>query len=104
MKNYRVTFMDPAEEGLLEIAEYIALDNPARAISFIDELTGSLKKTLSVFPYSGKAYLDIKADDIRVFPYGNYVGYYRVKEDELLVEVLFIFNAKQEVSELLQSI
>ena len=103
MKNYRVKLMKPAKEGLLEIAEYIALDNPTRALSFIEELTHTLKKTLSSFPHAGRPYTEIEGE-IRTVPYGNYVSYYRVKEEEKLVEVLFIFNAKRDVTEFLQNI
>jgi plasmid stabilization system protein ParE len=54
MKHYRIEIMPTARAGLLEIGEYIALDNPVRAISFMDEITDSLHKILSLFPYSGK--------------------------------------------------
>ncbi len=37
MKDYRVELMDTAEECLLEIGEYIALDSTVRAINFIEE-------------------------------------------------------------------
>ena len=53
MKHYRVEIMPTARAGLLEIGEYIALDNPVRAMSFIDEITDSLHKQLSLFPFSG---------------------------------------------------
>ena len=54
MNTYRVAFADTAEEGLLASVDYIALDNPVRAVSFVGELTVSVRKTLSAFPYSGK--------------------------------------------------
>ena len=38
MSAYRVAFADTAEEGLLNIVDYIALDNPVRAVSFVGEL------------------------------------------------------------------
>ncbi len=106
MKNYRVIISQSAKAGLAEIAEYIALDNPDRAINFTMELAESIQKTLSTFPFGGKPYTDIESDkgDIRTYPYGNYISYYRIKEDEMLVEVLFIFNAKRDVSEFLQNV
>ena len=48
MSTYRVALADTAEEGLLNIVDYIALDNPVRAVSFVEELTVSLRKTLSL--------------------------------------------------------
>ncbi|MCK9635166.1 MAG: type II toxin-antitoxin system RelE/ParE family toxin [Methylobacter tundripaludum] len=38
MKAHKVVFTATANEGLLNIAEYIALDNPARAETFIEEV------------------------------------------------------------------
>ena len=59
MSAYRVAFADTAEEGLLNIVDYIALDNPVRAVSFVGELTVSVRKMLSAFPYSGKVVEDL---------------------------------------------
>ena len=47
-------------------------------MSFVDEITGSLQKMLSVFPYSGK-----------------------VVEDKQLVEALFVFHASRDVQALM---
>lgn len=91
-----------AEEGLLDIGEYIALDNPARAISFIDELTSSLIKTLSTFPRSAPVAEDLGlSEEIRVYSYGNYNCYYRVIDTDEAIEVLYIFNASRDVQALI---
>ncbi len=105
MKNYRVVIMPTAKEGLLEIGEYIALDNPARAISFIDEITSSLKKNLSIFPYSGRVAenLDLN-EEIRTTSYRDYNIYYRALDDEQVVEVLFIFNASRYIEALIKNL
>ena len=105
MKSYRIIITPTAENCLLEIGEYIALDNPERAITFLTEITDSLRQTLSMFPYSGKVAEDLELDEeVRVMPYGNYNSYYRVKEEEELVEVLFVFNASRHVRGLLSAI
>lgn len=97
--------MPSAREGLLAIGEYIALDNPTRAITFVDEITASLKKTLSIFPYSGKISEELDlGEEIRVWSYGNYNSYYRVLDDKKIVEVLFIFNASRDVGSLITSL
>lgn len=102
MKHYRIEFMPTAEDGLLEIGEFIALDNPKRAISYVKELTTSLRKTLSIFPNSGKIAEDLELDEeIRVWSHGNYNSYYRVLEDKQTVEVLFIFNASRDIQSLI---
>ena len=63
MKHYRVEIMPTAKAGLLEIGEYIALDNPTRAISFIDEITDLLQRQLSLFPLPGKIAEDLDMDE-----------------------------------------
>jgi len=52
MSHYKVALTDTAQNSLLEIVDYIAVDNPSRAASFIGELTHSLIKILSTFPRS----------------------------------------------------
>ena len=105
MNHYKVAFSDNAVNGLLEISDYIALDNPVRAGSFVKELTTSLRKTLSTFPYSGKVVenLDL-GEEIRIWSYGNYNSYYHVLDNKQTVEVLFIFNASRDVSSLITSL
>lgn len=102
MKHYRVAIMPTARGGLLEIGEYIALDNPARAMSFIEEITGSLQNQLSLFPLSGKLASDWDMDEeIRILPHGNYNSYYRVIEEKQLVEVLYVFNGSRDIQALM---
>lgn len=101
MTTYTLAFTDTAEEDLLSIVEYIALDNPTRAISFVEELTNSLRRTLSLFPYSGSVVEGLDLDcEVRSFNFGNYSSYYRVVEELKLVEVLFVFNGKQDIQAL----
>ncbi|VAW49904.1 hypothetical protein MNBD_GAMMA04-1268 [hydrothermal vent metagenome] len=94
--------MPSARAGLLEIGQYIALDNPVRAITFIDEITQSIEKTLSIFPFSGKLVEGLEFDEqIRVWPYENYNSYYLVKEVQQIVEILFVFNASRNIKNLI---
>ncbi len=97
--------MPTAREGLLEIGEYIALDSPVRAISCMDEITDSLQKTLSIFPYSGKVAEDLDVgQEIRVWSHGNYNSYYRILEEQQRVEILFIFHASRDIQALITSL
>ncbi len=97
--------MPPAREGLLAIGEYIALDNPVRAVTFVDEITTSLEKTLSIFPLSGKIYEELNlGEEIRVWSHGNYNSYYRVLDNKQVIEILFIFNASRDMRSLITSL
>ncbi|SMN00431.1 hypothetical protein SPONN_1671 [uncultured Candidatus Thioglobus sp.] len=105
MNHYKIAFSENAVNGLLEISDYIALDNPVRAGSFVKELTTSLRKTLSLFPYSGKVVKELDlSEEIRIWSYGHYNSYYRVLDDKKFVEVLFIFNASRDVDSLITSL
>ncbi len=103
MKNYHVIISKTAKEDLQEIARYIAKDNPVIAINFIKELTETLEKLLSAFPLSGVPYLGIE-EDIRSHPYGRYVSFYKVKEEQKQVEVLHIFSASRDFDNLLMDL
>ncbi len=102
MNSARIKIMPSARAGLLEIGQYIALDNPARAITFIDEIIQSIEKILSIFPNSGKVVEDLELDEqIRVWPYENYNSYYLVKEAQQIVEILFVFNVSRNIKNLI---
>jgi plasmid stabilization system protein ParE len=81
------------------------LDNPPRAITFIDEITDSLQKNLSIFPYSGKVADDIEVDqEIRMWSHDNYISNYRVVEEKQLVEVLYVFNTSRDMQSLIMKL
>ncbi|MDR6709308.1 toxin ParE1/3/4 [Novosphingobium sp. 1748] len=71
-------------EDLLEIAGFIARDNPVRAATFIDELEGACLKLVD-YPYSGAARADLRAD-LRSKPHGSYVIFYSVLTRVLRIE------------------
>lgn len=99
---YQVKFTLSAEESLLNIVDYIALDNPIRAVTFVRELTESARQTLSLFPYSGRLTNNINENqDIRVWSYGRYNCYYHVIEEKSLVEILFVFHASRDIQKLM---
>ncbi|MCX7101687.1 MAG: hypothetical protein NTX38_09420 [Methylobacter sp.] len=50
MKLHKIVLTETANECLLNIAEFITLDSPDRAETFIEEIIASLTGTLSVFP------------------------------------------------------
>ena len=88
MNTYQVTLSREADQDLITIAEYIALDNPSRAVSFIANFQKAIQETLSIFPEKHRQY-----KDCRVWPYHNYLVLYDIHEIEKTVEVLAIANA-----------
>ncbi len=79
-----VTFSGAARSDLIDIALYIAQDNQARALSFVDELAAHCRR-LGQHPGIGSVRPQLGAG-IRVIPHGRYLIFYRQQGDELRVE------------------
>ena len=89
--SYKIIISDTSRQKLKQIATYIAQDNPARAISFIDEMQASFQQTLAIMPYSGR---EIKPQ-LRMLPLKRHNIFYQVNEAERSVYVLDIFAGSQ---------
>ena len=90
--SYKIIISAASRQKLKQIANYIAQDNPTRAISFIDEMQKSFEQTLAIMPYSGR---EIKPQ-IRMLPLKRYNIFYQVNEAEHSVYVLDIFAGSQD--------
>ena len=73
----KVVFAPAAEADLLDIAAYIAQDNPVRAFSFIDELEAK-SLLLGDAPHSGVERSEL-GSGIRMLVHGNYLIFYRAQ-------------------------
>jgi toxin ParE1/3/4 len=73
-----------AELDLEEIGDYIALDNPSRAISFVLELEEHCQK-ISKRPAAFPLRDDIAAT-IRMAVHGNYLIFFRILDRNVRVE------------------
>ena len=89
---YSVKFTPKALADLQSIANYIALDNPKRAISFIDELQLKTNSFLVNAPNGGSPY----KNKTRYFPVGNYIILYEVNDLGKFVDVLHIVSARTD--------
>ena len=78
----KARFSSEARNDLLDIAEYIALDSPRRARSYVGELRAcaiDIARTPEAFPIAdGQGHRGIRR---RVF--GNYIIFYRASGDRL---------------------
>ena len=79
-----ITYSPQSETDLEEIADFIALDNPLRAVSFIREMKESCKK-LQEFPLMGVARPELEKDS-RMLVYKNYRIFYYVTENQVTVD------------------
>jgi plasmid stabilization system protein ParE len=84
-----VVLTEEAEADLESVGDYIAKDNPGRAISFVRELRlkcESLADHPQRFPLNPR----YENSGVRRCIHGNYLIFYRVKAD--LVEITHVLN------------
>ncbi|MGU3492873.1 type II toxin-antitoxin system RelE/ParE family toxin [Xanthobacteraceae bacterium A53D] len=94
----KLTITAAALSDLRQIASYIAADNPRRSVSFIQEITqrlNSLRKAPHAFPLVPR----FERLGIRRCVHGNYLIFYRVT-DEMLI-VLHVLHAARDYEPLL---
>lgn len=80
----RCIFSDLAATDLEEIGDYIARENPNRAISFIREIRQRCEKIVS-FPEAAELHPEY-GEGIRMIPVGRYLIFYTVKPEEVRIE------------------
>ncbi|MBN8715962.1 MAG: type II toxin-antitoxin system RelE/ParE family toxin [Xanthomonadales bacterium] len=79
----RLAFTPLAEQDLEAIADYIATDNPVRALSFVRELRAQCQRiTLNPSGYRLRPEL---GDGIRSCAYGHYVIFFEASAETVLV-------------------
>ncbi len=89
----KLVFTDEAKADLLQIGEWIAEDNPARALTFVDELEPRCAR-LTTMP---RAYPLVRGHEnggVRRVPHGNYLIFYRVTAD--VVEILHVLHGARD--------
>lgn len=85
---------DLAESDLLEIWLFIAQDNPSAADRFLDLIDEKIV-LLADFPEMGRR-RDELSIDLRSFPIGRYVIFYRQNKDG--VEVVRVLSAYRDLN------
>lgn len=80
----KIVFTRSAQSDLEQIGDYIAQGNPTRALSFVRELrTAAL--TLADTPRAFPIVPRYEGYGIRRRPFGNYLVFYRVETDQLVI-------------------
>lgn len=94
----KLVFMPSAEADLEAIGDWIAADNPARALSFLTEL----KLICDVLPDMPRMFPLVpryEEQGVRRLPHGDYLVFYRIADER--VEVLHVINAARDYDALL---
>lgn len=93
-----VIITDEAEANLEALGDWIAADNPLRAITFVQTLRQTclaLADTPLAFPLVPR----YASDGVRWRPYRDYLIFYRVNEET--VEILHVLHAAQDYERIL---
>lgn len=92
----RLVITPLAENDIEEIGDYIAKDNPNRAVSFIAELRGQCRK-LALSPQAYRLRHEL-GNDVRACVHGNYIIFFN--HDEKNVRILRILHGARNISAL----
>ena len=84
-----------ALERLSEVEEFIARDNPARAVSFVDEIIDHIEATLPANPRLGRTVPELSRPDIRELLYRNYRIVYRAGDRR--IDILTVFEGHRQL-------
>lgn len=81
-RKYKVEYLPIAVKDLTEIIEYIQLDSPQNALSFLDRIDSTIIK-LEDFPSLGPAPKDIRLQRLgyRMLIIDNYLVFYVIKDE-----------------------
>ena len=90
----RLVFTDQAEADLEAISDYIALDSPFRAVTFIQELRRDCVE-LRTMPERYPLFERHRSRGIRRRVHGNYLIFYRVGAET--VEILHILRGAMDL-------
>ncbi len=90
-----VTITEEAERDLEAIGDFIALDDPVRALGFISELREKCL-TLAELPERFPLVARFEAQAVRRRVHGNYLIFYRIEQEQ--VAVLHILHGAQDYS------
>ena len=89
----QVVWTDPALDRVEESTLYIAADDPAAAVRWVDDLFAAVER-LADFPESGRVVPELSAREVREVIFGAYRVFYRVGA---AVEVLSVRHGRRLV-------
>ncbi|TIU34472.1 MAG: type II toxin-antitoxin system RelE/ParE family toxin [Mesorhizobium sp.] len=93
-----LTFTDQAKADLEAIANHIALDNPLRAVTFIQELRDDCLR-LRTMPERHPVVERYRSSGVRRRVHGRYLIFYRVSPGA--VEILHVLHGAMEFENIL---
>lgn len=98
----KVVITQAAYADLIDIGDYIARDNPTRAITFVDELEQRCR-LIRDHPEAAPVLREHRDKAIRRAVHGRYCIFYRIRTDNM-IEILHVLNAARDIDRLLLDI
>lgn len=97
---YQIEYLLIAQQDLMDILEYIRIDNPDAALKLLDQIDETISK-LSDFPQMGHVPEDLHLQRLgyRMLVISNYLVFYVIKNET--VEIRRILHGKRKYSFLL---
>ncbi|AJC16511.1 type II toxin-antitoxin system RelE/ParE family toxin [Pandoraea sputorum] len=95
-----VHLLPEAIVDLENVGDYIALDNPRRAVTFIQELRDKCL-SLADMPYAFPVVPRYERFGIRHRIYGNYQIFYRVVESDERIDIVHILHSARNYAAIL---
>ncbi|AJC17995.1 type II toxin-antitoxin system RelE/ParE family toxin [Pandoraea sputorum] len=95
-----VHLLPEAIVDLENVGDYIALDNPRRAVTFIQELRDKCL-SLADMPYAFPIVPRYERFGIRHRIYGNYQIFYRVVESDERIDIVHILHSARNYAAIL---
>ncbi len=95
-----VHLLPEAIADLETVGDYIALDNPRRAVTFIQELRDKCL-SLADMPYAFPVVPRYERFGIRHRVYGNYQIFYRVVESDERIDIVHILHSARNYAAIL---
>jgi toxin ParE1/3/4 len=94
----KIYFTPEALRDLETIGDWIATDNPRRAISFVEELVSSCSEILS-YPEKYPLAPRYENEGLRKKVYRNYLIFYRIKLGQ--IEIIHVLHGSQDYEQFL---
>lgn len=94
IKSLRLILTDTAKSDLKDIYEYIAIENPNVAVSFIQDMSEKLEDLANTGVTGSRR--DWVSTGLRAFPYKGRCFYFRIIGDQMVI--IRILHGKQDVS------
>ena len=91
-----IVWLDQAKDDVRALIDYLSPRNPTATLAYIDDLEAAVSR-LAAFPLSGRRY---NARD-RALVVRNHLVFYRHAEDDNMVVIVAVLDARRDLGRIL---